>query len=154
MQAICSAWLLTLTLPAQDAHQLVQVDWSRLLVAEPTISALRSEYVAAVNSRDESRVSTLYTSDALTAIPDGTVLRGADAIASRLRNRPPAVVTLAPHRIHADTNIASEAGTFTETLEQTVHGIYVTIYSRGADGRWRIAMEVRTTGSTPSIAVW
>lgn len=159
MQAFGAALLLTLTLPAQGTNEAVQLDWSRVLFTDPAITALRSEYVAAVNSRNEARVAALYTADALVTISDGTLLRGADNIASRLRNRPPAIVTVAPRRILAYANVASETGSFTETLAQpegvtTVDGIYVTIYSREADGRWRIAMEVRTTGRTPSIAVW
>jgi uncharacterized protein (TIGR02246 family) len=159
MQAFGAALLLTLTLPVQDANEAVQVDWSRSAFTDPAITALRSEYIAAVNSSDERRVSALYTPDALARLSDGSLLRGADTIASRLRNRPPAVVTVIPRRIVAETTVASETGTFTETLQEphgtrTVEGIYVTIYSRGADGLWRIAMEVRTTGSTPSITVW
>ena len=31
-------------------------------------------------------------------------------------------------------------------LRTTVEGLYVTIYTRGRDDRWRVAMEVWTTG--------
>jgi hypothetical protein len=32
--------------------------------------------------------------------------------------------------------------------------VYVTIYSRADDGRWRIALEIRTTGRAPALGVW
>jgi ketosteroid isomerase-like protein len=146
-------------LPAPSDTELVRVDWSRAVAGETDITALRGEYVSAVNARDIDRASDLYTSDALAMLDDGMV-RGAQAIGRRLTGLTSgASVTLVPQRISSAGNVASETGTFTETLSgpngvSSVEGVYVTIYSRIPNGGWRIALEVRTTGRWPALAVW
>lgn len=163
MQALCAALFLTL-LPAppieRPESEILRIDWSRA-VGEPELVALRREYASAVNARDVQRASGLYTKDALAILGDGRVVRGADAIGSRLSapNSPGAVVTLLPQRFSSLSDVASETGTFTESLADwsetaPVEGVYVTVYSRAADGRWRIALEIRTTGRSRSLAVW
>lgn len=165
MQAVCAALFLTTLLPAppvKDADaEVMRVDWSRVLPVDPDLAALRREYASAVNARDVRRASDLYTADALAILADGRVVRGAEAIGMRLStaNAPGAVVTLLPNRFSAAASLASETGTFTEVMGSgevptTVEGLYVTVYSRHADGRWRIALEVRTTGRSRSLAVW
>lgn len=158
MQFIYAALLLTL-LPAQP-REFVHVDWSQAVPADPEIAALRGEYASAVNARDVRRTAALYTPDAITA-RDGSLVRGALAVAGRIIKRTPAhaSVTLRPGRFTLSATVASETGTFTETLADpdgnaSVEGIYVTIYSRFPGGQWRIALEVRTTGHEPALALW
>jgi ketosteroid isomerase-like protein len=160
MQAFYAALLLTL-LPATPNQPTVRVDWSQATAAHTEIAALRGEYVEAVNAGDVARASRLYTADALTVLCNGTLVRGNTAVGSRIteRSHGNATVTLRPRRFSHGGAVASETGTFIETMagslgNTTVEGVYVTVYSRSATGEWRIALEVRTTGHTPALTVW
>ena len=160
MHPFYAALLLTL-LPAEPTAPMLRVDWTHAAPANSELAALRGQYVEAVNLGDIDRASNLYTADALTMLCDGTVVRGAMAVGARINERAHkhAAVTLLPRRFSYAENVASETGSFVETLESptgnaTVEGVYVTIYSRASDGRWRIALEVRTTGRAPALAVW
>jgi ketosteroid isomerase-like protein len=160
MHAFLAALLLTL-LPAEPNAPMLRVDWTHAVPADSDLAALRGEYVEAVNLGDVNRASNLYTADALTVLCDGTLVRGANAVGARINERAHrhAAVTLTPRRFSYAQGVASETGSFVETLESpagsaTVEGVYVTIYSRAADGRWRIALEVRTTGRAPALGVW
>jgi ketosteroid isomerase-like protein len=160
MLALYAAVLITL-LPARPTPAVVRVDWSDVVSADPEIAALRAEYVAAVNAGDAARATALHMPNALTALCDGTVVRGAGAIGARITTRPEpsATVTLHPRRFSSSGTVASETGSFIETLAgsngaASVEGVYVTVYSRQPGGQWRIAMEVRTTGRVPAIAIW
>ena len=160
MQAFYAALLLTM-LPAEPNAPMLRVDWTHAAPANSAIAALRGEYAEAVNLGDVERASNLYTPDALTVLCDGTVVRGPQAVGARINERAHkhAAVTLMPRRFSYADTVASETGSFIETLESpsgntTVEGVYVTIYSRARDGRWRIALEVRTTGRAPALTVW
>jgi ketosteroid isomerase-like protein len=55
--------------------------------------------------------------------------------------------------------VGAESGTFVESAASgdngaIATGAYVTIYTRIADGRWRIAIDVRTTGAHPPAVAW
>ena len=160
MHLFHAALLLTL-LPSEPNAPMLRVDWTHAQPANSEIAALRGEYATAVNLGDVDRASSLYTADALTVLCDGTVVRGAAAVGARINERAHkhAAVTLMPRRFSYAANVASETGSFVETLEgpssnTTVEGVYVTIYSRADDGRWRIALEIRTTGRAPALGVW
>jgi uncharacterized protein (TIGR02246 family) len=163
MQGLCAALFVAVTAAAEPATVLV-VDWSAADGGDTEIAAVRREYVEAVNARDADRVSTLYMSDARAIFSEGGLLRGAVELERRLEAGFAAVasattITLTPTRFAISGDVGSETGTFNETMraggrEATVEGVYVAIYSRGVDGRWRIAMEVRTTGPHPAIGLW
>ncbi len=160
MHLFYAALLLTL-LPSEPNAPMLRVDWTYAQPANSEIAALRGEYATAVNLGDVDRASSLYTADALTVLCDGTVVRGAAAVGARINERAHkhAAVTLMPRRFSYAANVASETGSFVETLEgpssnTMVEGVYVTIYSRADDGRWRIALEIRTTGHAPALGVW
>ena len=161
MFPICAALLLVLGPPPSDG--LMQVDWSAAAGADTAIADVRRDYVTAINARDK-KAEVFYASDAVAALTSGSIVNGAPAVAERLRTALDAEqsgvsITLTPRRFVIDGATGSETGTFVETRSgdgqgSTVEGVYVTIYSRGADGQWRIAMEVRTTGSKPPLAIW
>jgi uncharacterized protein (TIGR02246 family) len=160
MQVLNAAALFLALLPATAAQDVVRIDPSTAASSEPDLEALRQQYAAAVNARDVQQTASLYAADALATF-DGTVVRGSDAIAHRLGqpSTPGAVITLLPRHFSSSSAVASETGTFVETRPGpdrtvSVEGVYVTVYARGADGLWRIAMEVRATGSTPAPGVW
>lgn len=160
MQVLSAAALFLALLPAMAAQDVLRVDWSSAVSSDPQIEALRQQYAAAVNARDVQQTASLYATNALAAF-DGVVLRGSDAIGHRIGqpSTPGAIVTLLPRHFSSSSMVASETGTFVETRRWpdktiAIEGVYVTVYSRGTDGHWRIAMEVRTRGRAPALGVW
>jgi uncharacterized protein (TIGR02246 family) len=159
MSMLCAALLLVLGPAPSD--NVIHVDWSAAAGAESAIAGVRRDYVTAFNARD-ARAEAFYATDAVAALSSGSIVNGAPALAQHVRTaldgEPQAVtITLTPRRFVIDGDTGSETGTFVETdnvAARSVEGVYVTIYSRGADGQWRIAMEVRTTGSRPPLAAW
>jgi len=119
--------------------------------------------VTAINARD-ARADVFYAPDAVAALSSGSIVNGAPALAERLRSaldteQHGVTITLTPQRFVMVGATGSETGTFVETISDAtatrkVEGVYVTIYARGSDGQWRIAMEVRSTGSRPPLAIW
>jgi ketosteroid isomerase-like protein len=159
MSMLCAA--LFLVLGPVPSDNVIHVDWSAAVGADSAIAGVRRDYVTAVNARD-TKAEAFYAADAVAALSSGSIVNGAPALAERVRTAldgtPQGVtITLMPRRFVIDGVTGSETGTFLETdsiQNRTVEGVYVTIYSRGPDGQWRIAMEVRTTGSRPPLAVW
>jgi ketosteroid isomerase-like protein len=140
----------------------MQVDWSTAVGADSAIADVRREYVRVVNS-GEGLPESFFTNDALAARGAGPLLAGAAALAapSRAMSMDGAHITLTlmPRRYAITGDKGAETGTFVETVSdgqrvESVEGLYVTIYSRSPDGRWKIAMDVRATGSRAPIAVW
>ena len=118
----------------QGTPAAIQVDWSAAVGADSDVAATRRELVRALNERDPSAES-FYLADAIGITPDRT--------SGSLR--------LFPRKFETSSELASETGTYIETRGEgtsaSVEGLYVTVYARGADNRWRIALEVWTTGS-------
>jgi hypothetical protein len=131
MSLLCAALCFVLN-PAQS-EGAIRVDWSAASGVETEVAAARRELVRAVNAGGAAE--SFYTADALGMTPDPMH----------------ATLTLVPRRFDVGKDTASETGTYTETqvdgAKKTVEGLYVTIYSRGGDNRWRVAMEVWSTGS-------
>ena len=125
---------LCLVLNQAQSESPVRVDWSAAKGVDTEVAAARRELVRALNAGDPGSDS-FYTADALGMTPDRTH----------------AALTLVPRTFDVGKDTASETGTYVETrsdgAKETVEGLYVTIYSRGSDQRWRVAMEVWTTGS-------
>ena len=155
-----AAWMC----PAQAAAQgTFRVDPKAFEAADSELSALRLEYAAAANAGDANRLSRLYAPDAIAVWTDGVLLRGAAEIqrysSEALSSVPSgATVTLTPKRFEAEGRMASETGTFAELTgangQDGATGVYVAIYTRGADGVWRIAMEVRSRGRDKQAVRW
>ena len=157
---LAAAW----TYPCDAAAQpTFRVDPQAMQVADSELAALRLEYAAAANAGDASRLSRLYASDAIAVWTDGVLLRGAAEIqrySSEVLSAVPsgASVTLTPKRFEAEGRMASETGTFAELQSADgrtgATGVYVAIYTRGADDVWRIAMEVRSRGRDKQVVRW
>lgn len=151
MLALFPAVWLALAAAAQSGVQ-IRMDWSQTAERQADLAAVRSEYIAAVNEGDPQRTAALYATDALAVIGDAEILRGAAAISERLQKTlaaAGAAVTLVPRSFTTSGKVGSETGTYIITGRNgsaSGEGVYVTVYSQGADGRWRIAMEVRTAG--------
>jgi uncharacterized protein (TIGR02246 family) len=145
------------------AQTTFRVDSRSVGSVDGELAALRAEYAAAANAGDAARLAALYAADAIAVPREGLMLRGPDAIVRYSREAlstasPGATITLTPRHFEAYGSIASETGTFFESRmgeEQPVAtGAYVAIYTRGADGAWRIALEVRTHGRDKPVVGW
>lgn len=149
-----------LAVQATVSGDLVRIDWSRVADRNRDLAAVRTEYVAAVNARDAASASAVYAPDALALFGDTKVLRGQAALGARLQDALQeftGTVTLMPRSFAASGDIGSETGTFTVGAPGAtvlLEGAYVAVYSRGADGRWKIAMEIRTDGHVGAANVW
>lgn len=156
--------LMAIVPPAADVPMVMRVDTSITQAADEEISVIRAEYVDAANARDAARLAALYAPDALVSLPDGMSLTGSAEIVRHFKEAfaPPAraaTVTLTPHRFEMKGDVGAESGTFVEAAASgdggaIATGAYVTIYTRGVDGRWRIAIDVRTTGTHPPAVPW
>jgi ketosteroid isomerase-like protein len=132
MSVLCAA--LCLALGSAQSEGVMRVDWSSAMGADSEVAAARRDFVAAVNAGDPAAES-FYAPDAVAMTLD----------------RAHRTFTLVPRRFDVGKDIGSETGTYVETRSEgaehtTVEGLYVTIYTRGRDDRWRVAMEVWTTG--------
>ena len=142
----------------------VTVNASAIVPAPPRdLAAVRSEYASALNAGDAGRLGALYAADAIAVPAEGTVLRGREEIgryfSETCEARPAGTtVTLTPREFTTSDHLASETGLFSESRDgdpaTVATGVYVTIYQRGADGEWRIAMEIRTRGRDKQIVRW
>jgi uncharacterized protein (TIGR02246 family) len=131
--------------------------------ADAELASLRAEYAAAANAADAGRLSALYANDAIAVPREGVMLRGReeiqryshDAFASRASR---STVTLTPQTFEVQGHMASETGTFSESQTgndgPAATGVYVAIYTRAADGTWRISMEVRSRGRDKQVVTW
>lgn len=127
-------------------------------------AVVRAAYVAALNAADPDALQRLYAPDALAAFGDGRLVRGGESISTRIRAALASVtdaarVTIQPLGFARDGDIATERGVYSVSFgtgdrERTSSGVYVVVYTRHADNRWRIAMEVRTTGDQPPLIEW
>lgn len=154
MQTLSLAVWLAMVSAAQSGV-VIRMDWSQIAERNADLIAVRGEYIAAVNEGDGERAAKLYASDALAVLGETQVLRGSSAVGDRLRDgllTANGTVTLQPRRFSVSGQVGSETGTYTITDPTAgvapTEGIYVTVYSQGRDGRWRIAMEVRTGNGT------
>jgi len=131
MSVLCAA--LCLALNTAQSEPAIRVDWSAAVGADSDVAAARRDFVRAVNAGDPAGDS-FYMADAVGITPDRAH-----------------TLTLVPRRFDVDKDTAAETGTYTEAPAgggaAIVEGLYVTVYRRGADNRWRVAMEVWTTGS-------
>jgi uncharacterized protein (TIGR02246 family) len=155
--------LTTVAVPATANAQARFVVDANAAAGDAELAALRAEYAAAASAGDASRLSALYANDAIAVPREGIMLRGraeierySDEAFSAVPDG--ATVTLVPRHFEARGHMASETGTFSETPQgegqPTATGVYVAIYTRGADGAWRIAMEVRSRGRDRQAVKW
>jgi ketosteroid isomerase-like protein len=118
------------------------------------VAQARYDYVDAVNGGESDKIVAFHTEDALIVLGEKTVLRGKAGLARHFAaaRREPAArgsVTITPFAFVMTGNHASETGSVEESTTVSSRdgsratSLYVIIYSRGTDGRWRIAMEVR-----------
>jgi uncharacterized protein (TIGR02246 family) len=129
------------------------------------IARIRHDYLDAANGRDAQRMSMLYAEDAVFVPTDGVLLRGRTEIASYFektlaRSGTAPAVTITRSKTDMQDDVGSEAGSFEETdttgagALTRVTGLYVVVYTRGSDGQWRVAIEVRSHGNQEPLLHW
>lgn len=159
--ALCAS-LVASAAPAQVVTKIVRAA-DNPITGE--IVEARDQYVAAINTGDVDKIAPLYTEDALVIPSEGVVLRGKAEVAQYFvdglhQSNAGGSVIITPFAVTTAGNLGSETGSFQETRPMPtgepvqVNGVYVTIYSRDAQGRWRIAMEVRTCGGSHRLMHW
>ena len=151
--------------PAADAQVVTRIVRAADRPPPTEIAQARDEYVAAVNAGEPDKIIPLYTEDALVIPSEGVLLRGKTEVARYFtealhQSDAGGAVTITPLAVTTAGNLGSETGSFEESKMTSegsrvfVTGVYVIVYSRGADGRWRIAMEVRTSGDSHTLVRW
>lgn len=154
-----------LTAPAAHAQVVTRVARATEKPTPTEIAQARDQYVAAFNAGEPEKIVPLYTEDALVIPSDGVFLRGKTEVARYFADalqQPTAggAVTITPLAVTTAGDLGSETGSFEESRTTTtgtrvqVTGVYVIIYTRGADGCWRIAMEVRSSGDSHALVQW
>jgi uncharacterized protein (TIGR02246 family) len=154
-----------LVLPTNATYaQVVARLEERVRPASLELNAVRAAFVDALNNRDAIRLGALYAPDAIVVLSDGRMLHGAGEIGAHFErtssSRAAGTLTLTPARFDSSGEVRSETGTTVETSPNdsagptVVTGAYVVIYSRQADGEWRIAMELRTNGRQTALLDW
>jgi uncharacterized protein (TIGR02246 family) len=130
------------------------------------IAQAREAYLAAANSRDAEKIADLYAEDAVLIPGDGIELRGRTEIAKHFAGAfeqsggTGTAVSIHCVRAESEADYGSETGRFEEVetsaagAETRVSGVYVIIYTRGPDDRWRVAIEVRSHGNQQPLINW
>ena len=151
--------------PAAAAQVVARIVRAADTPTPSEIVQARNQYVAAVNAAEPDKIAPLYAGDALVILSEGVVLRGKTEVARYFadvlhQSTADGAVTITPLAATTAGNLGSETGSFEESRTTStgtrvqVTGVYVIIYTRGADGRWRIAMEVRTSGDSRALVQW
>jgi ketosteroid isomerase-like protein len=162
---LTAATLVCGSAPAASAQVVTRTGPATEHAGSSDIALLRDAYVAAINAGDMKAVAALYADDAVLVPSDGVALRGHAEIATYLARTlgvrdSTRAVTITCLKSESGEKLGSETGRFEEaqmtaagTLTR-VTGVYVIIYSRGADGAWRVAIEVRTRGGKDALVDW
>lgn len=154
-----------LTAPAADAQVVTRLVRATERPTPSEIAQARDQYVAALNAGEPEKIVPLYAEDALVIPSDGVSLRGKTEVARYFadalhQSEAGGAVTITPLAVTTAGDLGSESGSFEESRTTStgarvqVTGVYVIIYTRGPDGRWRIAMEVRTSGDSRTLVRW
>ena len=114
------------------------------------IDALRNHWVAAGNVLDLGGLVLSYTPDAVMVVPDGTTMRGVNAIQERWGRHAPTNGSASYTTVELSIagNLAFELGRFTVEVTPATgsgyrtNGKYNTVYARHQDGGWRIRSTV------------
>lgn len=120
--------------------------------AAKEISAIRSQWIQFLHSRQLEPVVALYADDAVFLQPTGETIAGKDAIRGLFRQVMAAVTsdpTLTSMRIDSSGNLAYDSGEYRETLTNVAtgakteaHGSYLTVLKHQPDGKWRIVEQM------------
>jgi uncharacterized protein (TIGR02246 family) len=131
--------------------------------ATDDFAEVREEYRDAATSHDAARLAGLFADDAVLVASDQDVFRGRQEIEkyfSSVGGQPLPVVTLTGVRAESRNGFGSETGQFEERVTSSegtvsqVTGVYLTIYRRDDEGRWRVAIAIRSRGDQQPLGLW
>lgn len=119
---------------------------------------LRAEWTRALQTRQLDAIMALYRDDAGFMSADGSRMAGKQAIRDFLQlvfQESSANLVLESRRTDISGDIASDSGVYWETITSTktgakaqVAGSYLMVLRRQPDGKWKIAEQMFTQGST------
>jgi uncharacterized protein (TIGR02246 family) len=125
---------------------------------ENDISSLRSEWVHDLQTKQLEPIMVLYTAESGFMSPDGSRLSGRDAIRAFLRlvfEEISSNIVLESRHVEFSGDMAYDSGVYWETLtsiksgsKQQINGSYLMVLRHEPDGKWRIAQQMFTQGST------
>jgi uncharacterized protein (TIGR02246 family) len=115
------------------------------------LAALRREFQAAVGRSDVEATAATYDADARLVLPSGEAIDGRAAIANYWRagfEAGMSGIELSPDGYEIGDGVAWEYGQYGLSAQApyeplaTERGRYLTVHRRGADGRWRRAIDL------------
>lgn len=118
--------------------------------AKPTILAANADWVKAMRAGDARTIAAPYAEDGVFILPDGRVLAGRAAIEQAMAQRFKPGVTITGGGLHEDgvTSVGDgliyewgHGGLTSRDASGQTHtsdGHYLTVWKRGASGRWEI----------------
>jgi len=121
-----------------------------LIEAKPAIDRANADWLPAMKARDAEALAEAYADDGVFVLPDGHEIVGKAAITDFYRGRVANLAEVLAGGIHHDGMTRARDGLIYEwghggatTLDKagrrtTTDGPYLTVWKRGADGRWTI----------------
>jgi uncharacterized protein (TIGR02246 family) len=127
---------------------------------ENDISSVRSEWVRDLQTKQLEPIMVLYAAESGFMTPDGSRMSGHDAIRAFLRlvfEEISSNIVLESRHVDFSGDMAYDSGVYWETLtsmktgaKQQISGSYLMVLRHEPDGKWRIAQQMFTQGSTPN----
>jgi uncharacterized protein (TIGR02246 family) len=126
---------------------------------DPAVSKISSEYQAATNARDVSKLIGLYADDAIEMPPNQPMLRGKASIEGYYKKQfdegTPKLM-LEPMESAIAGTVAYEVGTYTQTITPKAgarpindKGKYVVLLKQTSDRQWRVEYAIYNSDNPP-----
>jgi uncharacterized protein (TIGR02246 family) len=131
--------------------------------ATDDFAEVREEYRAAATNHDAATLAGLFADDGVLVASDQDVIRGRQELEKYFTGKadqPLPELTLISTRAESRNGFGSESGQFEERVTSSegvvtrVSGVYLTIYRRDVEGRWRVAIAIRSRGDQQPLGLW